>query len=164
MKHEVESDNLIVNQFTFIMSLYKIVQQFEFLTFPATFMESERCLQLLQVVTDKQKSLEMILIHPVCCWETCIKELGNLRNFRQILYPERLSEGKLKESKLNSVCYFFYTVSLIFWSFITIYYTGGGALCGVVGSLNISIQVLIFWSLFGPNRCYKRNIFIPTIS
>ena len=119
---------------------------------------------LLHVVSDKQKSLEMILIHPVCCWETCIKELGNLRNFRQILYPERLSEGKLKESKLNSVCYFFYTVSLIFWSFITIYYTGGGALCGVVGSLNISIQVLIFWLLFGPNRCYKRNIFRPTIS
>ena len=42
MKHEVESDNLIVNQLTFIMSLYKIVQQFEFLTFPATFMKNKR--------------------------------------------------------------------------------------------------------------------------
>ena len=110
MKHEVESDNLIVNQFTFIMSLYKIVQQFEFLTFPATIMKSKRCLQLLQVVSDKQKSFEMILIPPVCCWEICIKELGNLKNFRQIFCPERLSKGKLKESKLipmNSVCYFF---------------------------------------------------------
>ena len=62
-------------------------------------------------------------------------------------YHTGLSEGKLKESKLipmNSVCYFFYTVSLIFGSLITIYYTGGGAPCGVVGSLNISPQVLIF--------------------
>lgn len=137
MKHEVESDNLIVNQFTFIMSLYKIVQQFEFLTFPATFMKSKRCLQLLQVVSNKQKSLEMILIHPVCCWETCIKELGNLRNFRQILYPERLSEGKLKESKLipmNSVCYFFlycfFDILVIHYNLL---YRGRGPLwCGGV--------------------------------
>ena len=55
MKHEVESDNLIVNQLTFIMSLYKIVQQFEFLTFPATFMKSKRCLQLLQWGQDKYR-------------------------------------------------------------------------------------------------------------
>ena len=52
IKHEVESDNLILNQFTFIMSLYKIVQQFEFLTFTATFMKSKSDLQFLQVVSE----------------------------------------------------------------------------------------------------------------
>ena len=52
MKDEVESDNLIVNQFTFIMSLYKIVQQFEFLTFPATFTRSKSDLQFLDAVSE----------------------------------------------------------------------------------------------------------------
>ena len=52
MKHEVESDNLIVNQFTFIMSLYKIVQQFEFPTFAAIFMKSKSDLQFVQVISD----------------------------------------------------------------------------------------------------------------
>ena len=52
IKHEVESDNLIVNQFTFIMSLYKIVQQFEFPTFAAIFMKSKSDLQFVQVISD----------------------------------------------------------------------------------------------------------------